>query len=64
MYEDLFVRRAELKEQMDEGEVDNKKALRVLSAINAMLGEDDVLDPVVDQWEKDLAEGRVPDLEA
>jgi hypothetical protein len=64
MYEDLYVRRNELKEQMESGEVDHKKALRVLTAIESLLGESATQDTLVDQWEKDLEEGRLPDLEA
>jgi len=65
MFEDLYVRRAELKEQMADGTVDNKKALKVLSAINSVLGDNEEVfdDPLIDQWERDLAEGRIPDLE-
>jgi len=36
-----------------------------LSALNKVLGEteDDVSDPLIDQWEADIAAGRIPDLD-
>lgn len=36
-----------------------------LAAVRRALGENGIsTDPLIDQWEKDLAEGRVPDLDA
>jgi len=65
MFEDLYVRRETIKAQMAEGTADNTKATKALQAIEAVLGigsgADDTL---VDRWEKDLEEGRVPDLNA
>lgn len=63
MYEDLYVRRDEIQAQIAEGDVNAQKAGKVLQAIDAMLGntagEDDQL---VDKWERELAEGKIPDL--
>jgi hypothetical protein len=68
MYEDLYVRRNELKEQMAESDshVDHAKATQALAAIDALLGEGsgETEDALVDQWERDLDAGIVPDLEA
>lgn len=64
MYEDLYVRRDELKAQMENADVDQRKALKALTAIEALLGEGDgEQDSLVDRWEAELAEGRIPDLE-
>ena len=66
MYEDLLLRRAELRDSL--GDTDNagkKKILESISAINVLFGEKaEVEDELADQWERDLAEGRDPDLDA
>ena len=66
MTEDLISRRNELEAELDEGTAgDSKRALETLNAIKKALGEEDHdYDPIVEQWEKDMDEGRVPDLDA
>jgi len=66
MYEDLFFRKAELEDILEsEAKVDRENLLEQLNALNKALGNAQVvLDPLVDQWEKDLAAGRMPDLDA
>lgn len=66
MYEDLLIQREEILEKLDEiSDSRERGELRErLSGINKVfdyevdIGEDDL----IDEWEKDLAEGRVPDL--
>ena len=65
MYEDLYVRREELQERMKDGNSDKASTLKILNSINAYLDETvEVEDDLVDQWEKELAEGKMPDLNA
>lgn len=65
-YEDLLQLRADLLEHMESGQSGGKQALSALSALDAVLGETATVvgDPLIDRWEKDLAEGREPDLDA
>lgn len=67
MFEDLLAQRQEILESLEEGGQDARERAELndrLSSINkvfgyaADLGEDDL----IDEWERDLAEGRVPDL--
>jgi hypothetical protein len=68
MYEDLYVKKAELEDALDdEGLGKERQALQTqyVSVCRALGEETETLqDPLVDQWEKDLAEGRMPDLDA
>lgn len=65
MYEDLMYRRDELQSSLEEGSGDQKVQLRQLSIINKVLGVDaETEDDLFDQWERDVAEGRIPDLDA
>ena len=65
MFEDLLVRRDEMNSQIESGDLKAKDVEKALSAINEILGDGPVvIDPLVDQWERDLAEGRIPDLDA
>ncbi|OGO08145.1 MAG: hypothetical protein A2Y61_00225 [Chloroflexi bacterium RBG_13_60_13] len=66
MYEDLLAQREEILERM-EGESDMRERRDLherLSKINGMFGfaPDQGQDDLIDEWERDLAEGRVPDL--
>lgn len=64
MFEDMFTRRDELKEKLEDGELDSKVAMPILNSLNKALdGEEFVLDEKVDEWEKELAEGKIPNLE-
>ena len=67
MYEDLYARRLEFEDMLSSGDkdVDRDKVTEQLNALNVALGEEAYVgDTLVDQWEKDLAEGRMPDLNA
>ena len=67
-FEDLWAQREEVMHQLEDEDTrsaERSVMYRQLSVINNVLGlETESSDPLVDQWEKDLAEGRVPDLEA
>lgn len=69
MIEDLLVRKrellAELTDEEDEPRLQRRQELhRQLQYINRALGDPmESDDALVDQWERDLAEGRVPNLE-
>ena len=64
MFEDLIGRKRELEAELEAGETKNTGALlRALNEINRALGEAETGgDPLVDKWERELAEGKIPDL--
>ena len=67
MYEDLYYKWEGLRDMLDGDEkgLDRSKLLDQYNALSKALGEDtEVADPLVAQWEKDLEEGRIPDLDA
>ncbi len=67
MYEDMYLRQEELRDALESsGRGDGGSAiLEQLNALNAVLGDPpEGADPLVDQWEADLAAGRTPDLNA
>lgn len=63
MFEDLMYRRNELREEIEEqGDKDGRR-LKQLNEINRALGDDhEVQDDLFDYWDRELAAGRVPDL--
>jgi hypothetical protein len=67
MLADLYANQADLQDRlentMDPGE--RHRLVVQLSSIARALGESEAAadDPLVDEWERDLAEGRMPDLE-
>lgn len=66
MYEDLFFKKAELEDILENDDRENREnILEQLNVLNKALGEEYIVsDPLVAQWEKDLEEGRIPDLDA
>lgn len=67
MYEDLYCKRSELESLLDSNDpdIDRNNILEQLNGVNKALGEqEEVEDPLAAQWEKDLEEGRIPDLNA
>lgn len=66
-YEDLVTRRDDLREQLrdsDEGKSPEDRILEAINAINAVFGDPpEGHDPLFDKWERELAEGRTPDLD-
>jgi len=62
--------RKELLQKIESGEADPLKASHVLRTLDRTLDgsfdvddSDETGDPLFDQWERDLAEGRMPDLD-
>ena len=65
MYEDLIARREEIRRSLDAGEGEAKELLERLNGLNKVLDDPtEVQDDLFDQWERELEEGKVPDLEA
>jgi hypothetical protein len=64
MYEDLMFRREEIQHSLEEHDGDQKMLMQQLAIVNKALGEKVSEDDLFDQWERDLEEGRVPDLDA
>ena len=66
MYEDLFTKKEDLEEALlenDDGKMTDS-LLKQINSINSILGEEEaVADSLVDKWEKELAEGKTPNLE-
>ena len=69
MYEDWMLRRDDLETQMtkhgDKYTMDEYRGMqRELSELNALIDDrpSEPEDALADEWERDLAEGRVPDL--
>lgn len=65
MYEDLYERREDVQRMIQDKEISVTRGDEVLRRIAAALGEEEsTSDPLIDQWERELAEGKIPDLEA
>jgi hypothetical protein len=68
MIEDLLVRKRDLTtalEDEDQSIKEQQELSRQLRAVLTALGDPvETGDELIDQWERDLEEGRVPDLEA
>lgn len=68
MYEDMYAEKEELEARLAEGGLTGdlrQDALSQLSRLSRALGEEDeTRDDLVDEWERALAEGRTPDLDA
>lgn len=65
MYEDLMFRREEIERSLEEGSGDKQALMRQFSIINRVIeGKEESEDDLFDQWERDLEEGRIPDLDA
>lgn len=64
LLEDTIERRDILRQQVEAGEISATAGDEALRRLNEALGEEaEGFDPLVDQWERDLAEGRMPDLD-
>lgn len=64
MYEDLLFKREEVERNLEEGVGDKEILMKQLAALNRALEEEVSEDDLIDQWERDLEAGRVPDLDA
>jgi len=67
MYEDLYFKKEEVERALTgRGGGDKQSLMEQLSALNRALGlsaKAESEDELVDQWERDIEEGRVPDLD-
>jgi len=63
MFEDMHAERDRLIARLEAGEIEAKLAMPALDALNRILGDDKVVDPLADKWERELAEGKVPNLD-
>ena len=64
MLEDLAQRREELRAQLDQRGADVDRIMEQMNLINEVFGDvPEVWDPLIDKWEKELAEGKIPDLD-
>jgi hypothetical protein len=64
LLEDTYERREEVKHQIESGQVKFSDGEAILRRLSEALGEQPTgYDPLIDEWERDLAEGRVPDLD-
>lgn len=64
MYEDLLFRREEIQRSLEDNDGDQKILMKQLALLNKALGDAESEDDLFDQWERDLEEGRIPDLDA
>ncbi len=66
MYEDLIVRRDELLSSLEgQGTKDRVAIMSQLTQLNRMLEDEEfVEDALIDEWERQIEAGEVPDLEA
>lgn len=65
-FEDMYAQRDEVISllESDEKHIDHEKLYKQLNAINKALDLPEIAaDPLIDKWEKELAEGLEPDLE-
>jgi len=65
MFEDLYVKRSDLERSLETASgKENGSIVRQINEINAILEEETYVDdPLIDKWERELAEGKIPDLE-
>ena len=68
MYEDLMFKRDDIRRNLESGghsSEESQALLEQLNVINKALGDDEeVQDTLFDEWERELEEGRIPDLNA
>lgn len=66
MYEDMLLRKQEILDELETADTKTANELyRQLNALNVGLGEDEaVQDDLVERWEKELEQGKIPDLNA
>jgi hypothetical protein len=67
MFEDWMVERESVLEKLKNNDGDGKDLIEHLNLLNKALGEkkgDVVQDDLFESWERDVEEGRIPDLDA
>jgi hypothetical protein len=64
MFEDMLLKRQELRELLGKSGTDAQHVLEQINAINEVLGErPDNHDPLAEKWERELEQGLVPDFD-
>lgn len=66
MYEDLETKKADVESKLAGGDVGGetqRALLEQLTSLNKALKVEEVQDELWDEWEADIAAGRVPDLD-
>ena len=63
MFEDMLTQREIIVERVASGEIDSKEGLAALDGLNKILGDERIVDSLVDKWERELDAGKVPNLE-
>ena len=63
MFEDMLTQREIIIERVANGEIDAKDGALALEGLNKILGDERVIDPLVDKWERELAMGKTPNLD-
>lgn len=63
MFEDMLGQRETILERVANGEADAKDAAAAIDALNKVLGDERTVDPLVDKWERELATGKMPNLD-
>lgn len=64
MVEDLLVEKTVLEKRIEDGEDSGSHLFRQLNEVNRALGERESFgDALWDKWEREIAEGKIPDLD-
>jgi len=63
MFEDMHHDRDRILDRLKDGELDSKSAQSALDSLNKILDDEVEIDPLTDKWERELAEGKIPDLD-
>jgi hypothetical protein len=64
MIEDLLFQKSELERRIEAGEEDQDRLVRELNEAKKALGEEEAAqDDLWEKWERELAEGKIPDLD-
>jgi hypothetical protein len=63
MFEDMYSERERIADRFRDGDIDSKVAMPALAALNNVLDDSVSIDPLADKWERELAEGKLPNLD-
>ena len=64
MLQDLLSRRRELREALDEKGANVDSIMKQINSINEVFNDKvEYIDPLIDKWDRELAEGKIPNLD-